>query len=200
MQAIGGISRSTAVRLARCGPSHSPDATMRCRPRALVPVRPVGAERIHHVAQRYPAANFLAHLIAIRQRSPQTRARAAAPRRTRPAPPTTATRATPAAPDSQAGTRVVPLDVAGTGSIPERAAVLARIGAADQHAALPVDADRLPAAPGRRRHHHVVAARREPFDRRLPTRRAPPRSARRRRTRAARRSPPARPCRSRPCW
>jgi hypothetical protein len=39
-----------------------------------VPVLPVAASEFPRT-QRYPAANFLAHLIAIRQRSPQTRRR-----------------------------------------------------------------------------------------------------------------------------
>src|SRR5262249_53208290 len=43
--------------------------------------------------------------------------------------------------------------------IPERTAVLARIGASDQHAPLPVDADRLRAAPWRWCQRHLVAAR-----------------------------------------
>src|SRR6516165_10169721 len=48
--------------------------------------------------------------------------------------------------------------------IPQRAAVLARIGAADQHAAPGVDADRLRAAPGQRRDDGIVAARDQAVD------------------------------------
>ena len=75
MQAIGGISRSTAVRLSPARPEPIPDAADPVPSRALVPVRPVAPSEFTTVAQRYPAANFLAHLIAIRQRSPQTRRR-----------------------------------------------------------------------------------------------------------------------------
>src|SRR5262249_20647874 len=48
--------------------------------------------------------------------------------------------------------------------IPQRAAVFARIGTPDQYAPLPVDADRLRAAPRRRRKRHLVAARQKSFD------------------------------------
>src|SRR5262245_27072619 len=51
--------------------------------------------------------------------------------------------------------------------IPEPTAVFARIGAPDQHAPLPVDADRLRAAPRRWRRLHLVAARAQSFDARL---------------------------------
>src|SRR5262249_60245261 len=60
-----------------------------------------------------------------------------------------------------------PLDLWVSELIPQRAAVLARIGAADQHAPLPVDVDRLPAAPRQSRQRHLVAARPQSFDARL---------------------------------
>src|SRR5437868_5752404 len=53
---------------------------------------------------------------------------------------------------------------AGHALITKRAAILARLGAADQHAAPPVDADRLRTAPRPRRHHDLVAARLQSFD------------------------------------
>src|SRR5262245_5715088 len=49
--------------------------------------------------------------------------------------------------------------------VTERAAVLARLRAADQNAAIPIDLDRLCPAPGRARHHHIVSACLEPIDR-----------------------------------
>src|SRR5205085_10614504 len=49
-------------------------------------------------------------------------------------------------------------------SVAERAAVLARIGAADQHAALPIDANGLPAAERRRPQRNGVAARPQLLD------------------------------------
>jgi hypothetical protein len=75
MQAIRGISRSTAVRLSPARPEPPADTAPS---RALVPVLPIAPSEFTRVAQRYPAATFLAHLIAIRQRSPQTRRRARA--------------------------------------------------------------------------------------------------------------------------
>jgi hypothetical protein len=73
MQAIIGISRSTAVRLSPARPEPPAEAAA---PRALVPVLPIAPSEFTSIAQRYPAATFLAHLIAVRQRSPQTRRRA----------------------------------------------------------------------------------------------------------------------------
>jgi hypothetical protein len=75
MQAITAISRSTALRLSPARPEAPADAAPS---RALVPVLPVAPSEFTRVAQRYSTANFLAHLIAIRQRIPQTRRRARA--------------------------------------------------------------------------------------------------------------------------
>src|SRR5262245_49248635 len=49
-------------------------------------------------------------------------------------------------------------------SVAERAAVLAVIGGADQHTALPIDADRLTAAERMWAQSDIVAARRQPLD------------------------------------
>jgi hypothetical protein len=76
MQAISGISRSTAIRLSPARPA--PSVADTSSPRALVPVLPIAPSEFTRTAQHYPAANFLAHLIAVRQRSPQTRRRARA--------------------------------------------------------------------------------------------------------------------------
>jgi len=75
MQAIRGISRSTAVRLAPVRPEAPADVADTEPSRALVPVAPVARSEFTRVTPHYPVANFLAHLIAIRQRSPQTRRR-----------------------------------------------------------------------------------------------------------------------------
>lgn len=75
MQAISAISRSTAVRLSPARPEPPAESAP---PRALVPVLPIVPSEFTRVAHRYPAATFLAHLIAVRQRSPQTRRRARA--------------------------------------------------------------------------------------------------------------------------
>src|SRR3954447_5100646 len=48
--------------------------------------------------------------------------------------------------------------------ITKRAAILARLGATDQHAATPVDADRLRAAPRCRRDRDLMAPRLQSFD------------------------------------
>ena len=82
-------------------------------------------------------------------------------------------------------------------SVTKRATILARLGAADQHAALPVDADRLRAAPRRRRRHDRDGRAPSGPRRSRPACRARPRSLRPRRTRAARRSRSGCPCRSR---
>ena len=136
---------------------------------------------------------FLAHLIATRMQAPQTRAR----RRAEPEEAIavyrsmTQARVPPSARDLLRQTRQA--------LIPDRAAVLARVGAADQHAALPVDLDRLSAAE-RQRAQHTLWPRAFSPSIAAPARRARPRSSRPRRTCAAHRSRPARPCRSRPCW
>jgi hypothetical protein len=71
MQAVSSVYRSTIARLPAARPEDDDDVPPS---RALVPVLPVAASEFPRT-QRYPAANFLAHLIAIRQRSPQTRRR-----------------------------------------------------------------------------------------------------------------------------
>jgi hypothetical protein len=43
--------------------------------RALVPIRPVAPIELTGTARPYPLASFLAHLIAVRERAPQTRSR-----------------------------------------------------------------------------------------------------------------------------
>src|SRR4051812_1629960 len=53
---------------------------------------------------------------------------------------------------------------AGHGLITKRTAILARLGAADQHAPSPVDTDCLRAPPRPRRHHDLMAARLQSFD------------------------------------
>jgi hypothetical protein len=84
MQAIGRISTSTAVRLrqARQQPAEASfDETLAAESRAVVPLAPIMPSELGPAARRYPLANFLAHLIAVRERAPQTRRRArAAPR------------------------------------------------------------------------------------------------------------------------
>src|ERR1043166_6367116 len=54
---------------------------------------------------------------------------------------------------------------AGHALITKRAAILARLGATDQHTATPVDANRLRAAPRCRRDCDLMAPRLQPFDR-----------------------------------
>jgi hypothetical protein len=71
MQAVSSVYRSAIARLPMVGPEGDVDVPPS---RALVPVLPVAASDFPRT-QRYPDANFLAHLIAIRQRSPQTRRR-----------------------------------------------------------------------------------------------------------------------------
>jgi hypothetical protein len=74
MQAVSSVYRSTVVRLPSVRPEPDTDVPAA---RALVPILPISPSEFPR-NQRYPAANFLAHLIAIRQRSPQTRRRSRA--------------------------------------------------------------------------------------------------------------------------
>jgi hypothetical protein len=84
MQAIGRISTATAVRLrqARQQPAQASfDETMEAESRAVVPLAPIQSSEFSRATRRYPLASFLAHLIAVRERAPQTRRRGrAAPR------------------------------------------------------------------------------------------------------------------------
>jgi hypothetical protein len=76
MQAISPIAASTAARirpardLAGSTETIAPSAA-----RAVVPIRPVAAAAPAIATRRYPHAGFLAHLIAVKQRAPQTRRR-----------------------------------------------------------------------------------------------------------------------------
>ena len=122
-----------------------------------------------HASTRHPAAAFLAQLIATQMQAPQTRARRRAEPEeaiavyrsmTKPGALLSASLSAMGRASGRAG------HLSGSALIPERAAVLARLGAADQHAALPVDDDRLPAAPRRGTQRDVVAARLQSRDRR----------------------------------
>jgi hypothetical protein len=79
MQAIKPITASTAVRI-RPGahPAGSTETIAPSTSRAVVPVRPVAAGVSAVTTRRYPLAGFLAHLIAVKQRAPQTRRRSRA--------------------------------------------------------------------------------------------------------------------------
>jgi hypothetical protein len=72
MQAVSSVYRSIVARLPLVRPEGGVDDVSPSR--ALVPVLPVTESEFPRT-QRYPTANFLAHLIAVRQRSPQTRRR-----------------------------------------------------------------------------------------------------------------------------
>jgi hypothetical protein len=76
MQVISPIAASTAVRI-RSG-QHATDPVETPaggESRAVIPLRPIAAGEAAVAARRYPLAGFLAHLIAIRERAPQTRRR-----------------------------------------------------------------------------------------------------------------------------
>jgi hypothetical protein len=76
MQAISPIATATAARARATRPSPGAVETIPPRePRALIPIRPVVAGAPAPALRRYPLAGFLAHLIAIRERAPQTRRR-----------------------------------------------------------------------------------------------------------------------------
>jgi hypothetical protein len=74
---VSSVFRATTVRLPLVRPEEDADAPAQRvpAPRALVPVQPVTNDAWPLAVYRYPVANFLAHLIAVRQRSPQTRRR-----------------------------------------------------------------------------------------------------------------------------
>jgi len=75
MQAISGVSRSTGIRPT---PARPETAAAAAAPQALVPVLSVAPSEFTRITRYHPVANFLAHLIAVRQRIPQTRRRARA--------------------------------------------------------------------------------------------------------------------------
>ena len=76
MQVISPIAASTALRIRPAGqPAGSTETIAPSAARAVVPVRPVAAGAPAIAARRYPLAGFLAHLIAVKQRVPQTRRR-----------------------------------------------------------------------------------------------------------------------------
>lgn len=78
MQAIGGIRASSMVRPRPAREQSAPvsfEETMDQPSRALVPIRPVTPTELGRTARPYPLASFLAHLIAVRERAPQTRRR-----------------------------------------------------------------------------------------------------------------------------
>jgi hypothetical protein len=76
MQAISPIAASTAARI-RPAPdlAGSTETIAPSAARAVVPIRPVAAAAPAYATRRYPHAGFLAHLIAVKQRAPQTRRR-----------------------------------------------------------------------------------------------------------------------------
>ncbi len=78
MQAIRGIptSQSVGLRSLRGEPDKaSADDSVQVESRALVAIRPVAPIELSRTARPYPLASFLAHLIAVRERAPQTRRR-----------------------------------------------------------------------------------------------------------------------------
>ena len=78
MQAIRGIptSPSIGLRSLRGEPNKaSADDSVQIESRALVAIRPVAPIELNRTARPYPLASFLAHLIAVRERAPQTRRR-----------------------------------------------------------------------------------------------------------------------------
>jgi hypothetical protein len=78
MQAIRGIptSLSVGLRTLRGEPNRaSADDSVQTESRALVAIRPVAPIELSRTARPYPLASFLAHLIAVRERAPQTRRR-----------------------------------------------------------------------------------------------------------------------------
>jgi hypothetical protein len=78
MQAIRGVRAfpSVGLRSLRGEPGTiAADESVECESRALVAVRPVAPIELTRIARPYPLASFLAHLIAVRERAPQTRRR-----------------------------------------------------------------------------------------------------------------------------
>jgi len=75
MQAIRGVANfpSIGVHASRHEPTGAPaEECVRVESRALVPPAPITFTR---TVRPYPLASFLAHLIAVRERAPQTRRR-----------------------------------------------------------------------------------------------------------------------------
>jgi hypothetical protein len=78
MQAIRGVRAfpSVGLRSPRAEPNQpATGESVECESRALVAIRPVAPIELTRVARPYPLASFLAHLIAVRERAPQTRRR-----------------------------------------------------------------------------------------------------------------------------
>src|SRR5262245_3719340 len=78
MQVIRAVRAfpSVGLRVARNEPhAVAVDESVGPESRALVAVRPVAPVELTRVARPYPPASFLAHLIAVRERAPQTRRR-----------------------------------------------------------------------------------------------------------------------------
>jgi hypothetical protein len=78
MQAIRAVRAfpSVGLRSSRGEPSQTAaDESIECESRAVVAIRPVAPIELTRVARPYPLASFLAHLIAVRERAPQTRRR-----------------------------------------------------------------------------------------------------------------------------
>jgi hypothetical protein len=79
MQAISPVAASKAVRTpAAQQATGSVEPADPRESRALIPIRPIAASAPAPAMRRYPLAGFLAHLIAVRERAPQTRRRARA--------------------------------------------------------------------------------------------------------------------------
>ena len=78
MQAISPITASTAVRIRAArlaAESAATTAPSECR--AVIPIRPTASGAPALATRRYPLAGFLAHLIAVKERAPQTMGQAA---------------------------------------------------------------------------------------------------------------------------
>jgi hypothetical protein len=77
MQAVDAISASTALRFrsAHRRATASPDDSVHAEPRALVPILSIAPSEFTRTARPHPLASFVAHLIAVRERAPQTRRR-----------------------------------------------------------------------------------------------------------------------------
>jgi hypothetical protein len=77
MQAIRPIAASTVTRIRSAqDPAEPTETTGPSECRAVIPIRPIAAGSPALFTRRYPLAGFLAHLIAVKQRAPQTRRRA----------------------------------------------------------------------------------------------------------------------------
>ena len=75
MQAIRPITSSTTMRIRSAQDPAEPAEATTSECRAVIPLRPVTAGTPALFTQRYPLASFLAHLIAVKERAPQTRRR-----------------------------------------------------------------------------------------------------------------------------